>query len=138
MNAVVRPVPDPPNDLVGKYAREYWETHAPLLVQEGVLSPVHYTVFRVACEQWQIYRAAGDALGMDPAEFVRESSKGDQVIKPLVHIRDQALNQLTKLWMKLGLTPHALVTMNKQRGVAGSTSPAIAKFAAEKYGEEEE
>lgn len=127
-------VPEPPADL-GDYGREYWLEHAELLCQAGILTPMHVQTFRVLCEQWQTYRALTVWLNQDPSRYTFITESGYESETPQVRQRDKALDQLQKLWLKFGLTPHALATLNKQRGKFASQTPAITHFARRKYAE---
>ncbi len=124
--------PDPPEDL-GEFGKEYWREHALLLCQAGILTPMHVQTFRVLCEQWQTYRSLTKWLSDDPSRYTFCTDKGYESETPQVRQRDKALDQLQKLWLKFGLTPHALATLNKQRGKYVSQIPAISQFAKSKY-----
>ena len=125
-------IPDPPEDM-GQYGKEYWTALAPQLVEQGILSPLHIDTFRVLCEQWQTYRSLTIWLDEDPSRMTFSTESGYMQETPQVRSRDKALAALQKLWLKFGLTPHALAQLNKQRGARGSGVPAIAQFAKKKY-----
>ena len=134
-NAATAPqytVPQPPDDL-GEYGQAYWREHAGLLSESGILTSLHVQTFRVLCEQWQTYRALTTWLNDDPSRYTFVTESGYESETPQVRQRDKALDQLQKLWLKFGLTPHALATLQKQRGKSVSQLPAIAQFAKEKY-----
>lgn len=125
-------IPEPPEDL-GCYGQQYWREHAELLCAAGILTPIHVQTFRVLCEQWQTYRALTSWLNDDPSRYTFITESGYESETPQVRQRDKALDQLQKLWLKFGLTPHALATLNKQRGKFTSQIPAITAFAKSKY-----
>lgn len=125
-------IPEPPDDL-GCFGTQYWRDHAALLCQAGILTPMHVQTFRVLCEQWQTYRALTQWLNEDPSRYTFITESGYESETPQVRQRDKALDQLQKLWLKFGLTPHALATLNKQRGKFVSQIPAITAFAKSKY-----
>lgn len=128
-------VPEAPEDL-GDYGREYWNTLAPQLIEMGIWKPIHADTFRVLCELWQEYRSLSLWLAEDPERMTFCTETGYMAETPQVRQRDKALVQLQKLWLKFGLTPHALAALNKQRGASnGNSLPAIAAFAKRKYAE---
>ncbi len=128
-------VPEAPEDL-GDYGREYWNTLAPQLIEMGIWKPIHADTFRVLCELWQEYRSLSVWLAEDPERMTFCTETGYMSETPQVRQRDKALVQLQKLWLKFGLTPHALAQLNKQRGASnGNALPAIAAFAKRKYAE---
>lgn len=127
-------VPAAPEDL-GDYGRQYWESLAPQLIELGIWRAVHAETFRVLCELWQEYRSLSVWLAEDPGRMTFITESGYQAETPQVRQRDKALMQLQKLWLKFGLTPHALASLNKQRGASGNQIPAIAAFAKKKYAE---
>ncbi|MFO0886599.1 MAG: phage terminase small subunit P27 family [Pirellulales bacterium] len=128
-------VPPAPEDL-GQYGREYWESLAPQLVELGILKPLHLETFRVLCECWQEYRTLHAWLLEDPERLTFTTSQGYTAETPQLRQRDKALASLQKLWLKFGLTPHALATLNKGSGKGVNNAlPAIAEFAKRKYAE---
>lgn len=128
-------VPPPPEGL-GVYGTEYWTALAPMLIETGILRPLHLDTFRVLCETWQEYRHLTNWLAEDPTRMTFTTSKGYVGETPQVRQRDKALASLQKLWLKFGLTPHALATLVKQKGCnVGNSIPAIAAFARKKYAE---
>lgn len=128
--------PAPPADL-GRYGKEYWRYHAQLLADLEILTPLHLRTFRVLCDQWQTYRRLTVWLEADPGRLTFTTENGYEQETPQVRLRDKALDQMQKLWLKFGLTPHALATLNKQRGnKGGPLSSEIERFAKEKYEDE--
>lgn len=124
-------VPAAPEDL-GEYGRQYWESLAPQLVELGILKPLHIETFRVLCECYQEYRTLSEWLAEDPTRMTFTTQTGYESETPQLRQRDKALATLQKLWLKFGLTPHALNALNKGKG-GGNTLPAIAEFAKRKY-----
>lgn len=125
-------VPEPPAGL-GEYGENYWRSVAPQLIELNILTPLHLETFRVLCEQWQQYRALSVWLEADPTRMTFEMPSGYQQETPQVRQRDKALASLQKLWLKFGLTPHALTQLGKHGGVKGSRLPKISEFAKRKY-----
>ncbi len=124
--------PPPPDDLKG-FGREYWIEYAELLTELQLLEPIHHSAFRVMCDCWAEYRRLSDWLAEDPSRMTFETDKGYQSETPQVRQRDNALNQLNKLWMKFGLTPHALAQLKKSHGKSRPQLSRIQRFAKRKY-----
>jgi P27 family predicted phage terminase small subunit len=128
-------IPPAPAGL-GQYGVEYWNALAPQLIEMGILRPLHLDTFRVLCEAWHEYRTLTEWLSEDPTRITFTTDKGYVGETPQVRQRDKALASLQKLWLKFGLTPHALATLVKQKGCnIGNALPAIAEFAKRKYAE---
>lgn len=125
-------VPKPPDDL-GPYGQEYWRSLAPQLIELGILTPLHLQSFRVLCEQWQSYRSLSVWLDEDPTRMMFTTENGYSQETPQVRQRDKALASLQKLWLKFGLTPHALCTLGKHGGIGKQQMSKIAEFAKSKY-----
>lgn len=126
-------VPQPP-DYLGEHAKKYWCDHAEQLVKSNLLTKLHIDTFAVLCETWQEYRVHADYLAEDPNRCFFVTENGYQQETPQVRMRDKALANLAKLWMKFGLTPHALATMRKHGGISsGAKLPSVMEFAKKKY-----
>lgn len=124
-------VPEPPEDM-GDYGKNYWRSLAPQLIELGILTPLHLQTFRVLCECWQEYRRLSVWLDADPGRYYFETESGYQQESPQVRLRDKALASLQKLWLKFGLTPHALTQLGKHGG-GKRALPKISAFAKKKY-----
>jgi phage terminase small subunit len=75
-------------------------------------------------------------LAEDPSRMTFTTQSGYESETPQLRQRDKALTSLQKLWLKFGLTPHALAQLVKQKGCnIGNSLPAIAEFAKRKYAE---
>jgi P27 family predicted phage terminase small subunit len=128
-------VPAAPEDL-GQFGTEYWNALAPQLIEMGILRPMHLDTFRVLCETWNEYRTLTIWLAEDPSRMTFTTQSGYESETPQLRQRDKALTSLQKLWLKFGLTPHALAQLVKQKGCnIGNSLPAIAEFAKRKYAE---
>lgn len=124
--------PDPPAGL-GEHARDYWQRIAPLLTEAKILTPLHLESFRVLCETWQQYREHSDRLAkLDDWTF--STDRGYVAELPEVRLRQRALDTLTRLWPKFGLTPEALAKINKHGGAPKGKLSPLEQFAAAKYG----
>lgn len=124
-------VPQPPGYL-GDVAKAYWREMAPRLVAVNLLTGLHLNTFAVLCEQYQEYRAYADYLAEDPMRCLFTTDNGYQQETPQVRMRNNALNNLNKLWAKFGLTPHGLSTMRKHGGVTAKLNP-VQELARRKY-----
>lgn len=129
-------VPDPPKDL-GPYGQNYWRTLAPLLIELRILTPLHIDSFRVLCELWQEYRELTVFLASDWERRFFETDKGYRLESPELRQRDKTLAAMCKMWLKFGLTPHALVQLGKHGGLSASQISKIAEFAKSKYVDED-
>lgn len=128
-------VPAAPEDL-GQFGTEYWNALAPQLIEMGILRPMHLDTFRVLCETWNEYRTLTIWLAEDPKRMTFTTQSGYESETPQLRQRDKALTSLQKLWLKFGLTPHALAQLVKQKGCSvGNALTAIAEFAKRKYAE---
>lgn len=128
----IKDVPEPPEDL-GEYGKNYWRVLAPQLIELNILTPLHMQTFRVLCEQWQEYRRLSVWLDADPSRMTFTTNSGYEQETPQVRQRDKALASLQKLWLKFGLTPHALAQLGKHGGVCNQQLPTIKQFAKKKY-----
>jgi P27 family predicted phage terminase small subunit len=127
-------VPDPPDHL-GEFAKEYWHSLAEQLVKANLLTKLHVETFAILCECYQEYRTLNGWLNEDPERATIMTSSGYEVEAPQVRMRDKALANLNKLWLKFGLTPHSLAGMRKHGGISGGASrlPPVIEFAKSKY-----
>lgn len=127
-------VPEPPEYLKG-IAREYWMSLADQLVKANLLTRLHLETFAILCEQYQEYRTLSAWLQEDPSRATIMTANGYDVVAPQVKMRDTALTNLNRLWLKFGLTPHALAGMRKHGGISGGASrlPPVVQFAKNKY-----
>ena len=130
-------VPDPPPHL-GMYGVQYWNEHAPKLIEAQILTPLHLESFVLLCEQYHRYRRLSAWLEEDPGREIFITENGYQQETPQVRMRDKALAALYALWPKFGMTPFALAQMRKHGGVAAGKLPTIVKFAQRKYADQED
>jgi P27 family predicted phage terminase small subunit len=128
----VASITDCPEDL-GEYGKEYWQSLAPQLITLHILKPIHLTTFRVLCECWHEYRTLHKWLMENPDRMTFITDKGYICESPQLRQRDKALMQLQKLWLKFGLTPHALAGLQKTNAANQPGLPPIAEFARKKY-----
>jgi P27 family predicted phage terminase small subunit len=124
-------VPPVPEGL-GDFGTEYWSRLAPLLVEAKILTPLHLESFRALCEAWERYRNLTNELAQKDS-WTFETEKGYVAELPEVRMRDQALQQLQRLWPKFGLTPEALAKLGKHGGARRNKLTPLEAFAAAKY-----
>ncbi|WP_417745077.1 phage terminase small subunit P27 family [Rosistilla oblonga] len=129
-------VPAPP-DYLGDYAQEYWRTVAPVLIDSKILTSGHLGAFAALCEAWQEYRLNQDWIVNNPESLTFQTEKGYIAEDPRIRFRNNALDNLMKLWAKFGMTPKALADLKKNNNPGGGV-PAIVAFAAGKYDDTED
>ncbi|QDV56502.1 phage terminase small subunit P27 family [Rosistilla oblonga] len=124
-------VPKPPAYL-GKYAKEYWVTVGPVLIEAKLLTNSHLGAFAALCEAWHEYRTNQDWITANPDKLTFATETGYVAEDPRIRFRNKALDTLQKLWSKFGMTPKALADLGKLTDTKSSI-PAIAIFARSKY-----
>lgn len=131
-------VPSAPDHL-GPIGKAYWEKLTPQLVAANLLTDLHLETFAILCECYQEYRTLSDWLLKDPARACVLTESGSVRESVQVRMRDKALAQCQKMWLKFGLTPHALAGMRKHGGISSSVGklPSVMAFAKSKYGSQD-
>ncbi len=99
-------VPDPPPHL-GMYGVQYWNEHAPKLIEAQILTPLHLESFVLLCEQYHRYRRLSSWLDEDPGREVFVTENGYQQETPQVRMRDKSLGGTVRIvaqvWNELPL-----------------------------------
>jgi P27 family predicted phage terminase small subunit len=133
----LKKAPNPPSDL-GKYGKEYWNRIAPILIEIESLTELHLETFKTLCSCWNDYCELSAWMKKNPTQTVFETQRGYMQEHPNVRLRQRALQNLTRLWPKFGLTPEALAKLGKHGGAAASKmANPLQQFAAEKYDDDE-
>lgn len=122
-------VPDMPSFLSGE-AASYWSRHAPLLVENGSLTPLLVDSFAMCCLQWGIYLYKYAKIQSGNSEDVAQDSKDAK----------SALASWIVLSRQFGLTTDSANKIRKASGGATAQRklPAALEFAAKKQDFEDE
>ena len=130
--------PPVPTGLKGKYAVAYWKRISAELVKVDAITELHLEALEALCRQWQSYRTHSDWCDTNPSKLIFESGKNGHLAEhPRVRLRQQAYDNLTKLWPKFGLTPEGLgkldrSTKGSQSSTVGTAANPVEQFAARK------
>jgi len=103
------PVPsdfaEPPEELAGDaVACDEWRRLVAILTAAGVITSAERSILVATCVEWSRYVDAQKqirTLGM----LVKAKAEGMPVRNPYIRIGNDALKQLQRFWIELGLTP---------------------------------
>lgn len=84
-------------------AVEVWESLAPDLERQGVLTPWDVEAFAMACDAVATYRAARALV--DAEGLTVEGAKGGRVKHPMLQVMRDSLTSFASLASRFGLTP---------------------------------
>ena len=126
--------PAVPKTMKGQYAIAYWKRITAELVAVEGITTLHLEALEALCIQWNAFKEFDDWIKKNPAQLIIESGKNGHLVEhPAVRLRQQAYDNLTKLWPKFGLTPEGQVKLGRGNRSLGSSSTGSAANAVEDF-----
>lgn len=100
-------------EWLGDYGRELWETIAPLLCREKILSATDIQNVEIYCSAYQQFREAEDHIKENGLVLI--GAMGGAIKNPAATAKNEAIKQMASVGGMLGLDPSS-----RQRLTGGS------------------
>ncbi len=98
----------PAPESLGEFGTECWNTYAPLLIKEGVLTDLDWPAFHAMCEayqEWHYYTKAMRDPDMGGGPVIQGKQKGSWQYNPLLHLANRGRKEYFRLCAEFGMTP---------------------------------
>lgn len=106
---------------MGDYGRQLWETLAPMLCKEQIISATDIQNLEMYCSAYQQFRDAEDHI--KKYTLVVEGAMGGFIKNPAVTAKNEAIKQMSSIGGMLGLDPSS-----RQRLTGAAKKPVGNKF----------